>query len=127
MYLEDIIDAINSIEEYTRGLTFDAFVEDRRTVDAVIRNFEIIGEATITLLDLKTADEVISEFREKLFLSQQELNKYVSNRKDRKMLVLVLKDLRKYARPFRIARPVTMAGMYMTDEILRSMMEDVQH
>ena len=46
VYLEDIIDAINSIEEYTRGLTFNAFVEDRRTVDAVIRNFEIIGEAT---------------------------------------------------------------------------------
>jgi hypothetical protein len=46
VYLEDIIDAINSIEKYTRGLTFNAFVEDRRTVDAVIRNFEVIGEAT---------------------------------------------------------------------------------
>lgn len=46
VYLEDIIDAIDSIEEYTRGMTFSAFVEDRRTVDAVIRNFEIIGEAT---------------------------------------------------------------------------------
>lgn len=46
VYLEDIIDAINSIEEYTRGLTYDAFMKDRRTVDAVIRNFEIIGEAT---------------------------------------------------------------------------------
>jgi hypothetical protein len=46
VYLEDIIDAINSIEEYTRGLTFNAFVEDSRTVDAVIRNLEVIGEAT---------------------------------------------------------------------------------
>ena len=46
VYLEDIIDAINSIEEYTRGLTFNAFVEDRKTVDAVIRDFEIIGGAT---------------------------------------------------------------------------------
>ena len=46
MYLEDILNAINRIEEYTRGLTFNSFVEDRKTVDAVIRNFEIIGEAT---------------------------------------------------------------------------------
>jgi uncharacterized protein with HEPN domain len=43
VYVEDIIDAINSIEEYTRGLTYDAFVKDRKTVDA---DFEVIGEAT---------------------------------------------------------------------------------
>jgi uncharacterized protein with HEPN domain len=46
VYLEDIIDATNSIEEYTRELTYDAFVKDRKTIDAVVRNFEIIGEAT---------------------------------------------------------------------------------
>jgi uncharacterized protein with HEPN domain len=46
VYLEDIIDAINSIEAYTKDLTFEGFVAERKTVDAVIRNFEIIGEAT---------------------------------------------------------------------------------
>ena len=46
VYVEDIIDAINSIEAYTKGLTYEDFVSDRKTVDAVIRNFEIIGEAT---------------------------------------------------------------------------------
>ncbi|MGD6806238.1 MAG: HepT-like ribonuclease domain-containing protein [Candidatus Bathyarchaeia archaeon] len=46
VYLEDILDAINSIETYTKGLTYADFVSDRKTVDAVIRNFEIIGEAT---------------------------------------------------------------------------------
>ena len=45
VYLEDIIDALNCIEAYTKGLTYEAFVNDRKTVDAVIRNFEIIGEA----------------------------------------------------------------------------------
>ena len=44
--MDDILDAINSIEEYTSGLTFEAFAKDKKTVDAVIRNFEIIGEAT---------------------------------------------------------------------------------
>jgi uncharacterized protein with HEPN domain len=46
VYLEDILDAIDSIETYTKGLTYLDFVSDRKTVDAVIRNFEIIGEAT---------------------------------------------------------------------------------
>jgi uncharacterized protein with HEPN domain len=46
VYIEDILDAINSIEAYTKGLTYEDFVSDKKTVDAVIRNFEIIGEAT---------------------------------------------------------------------------------
>ena len=45
VYLEDIIEAIDSIEEYTKELTYAAFVKDKKTVDAVVRNFEIIGEA----------------------------------------------------------------------------------
>jgi uncharacterized protein with HEPN domain len=46
VYVEDIINAINSIEAYTKGLTYEDFVCDKKTVDAVIRNLEIIGEAT---------------------------------------------------------------------------------
>jgi uncharacterized protein with HEPN domain len=46
VYIEDIIDAIDSIETYTKDLTYTYFVTDKKTVDAVIRNFEIIGEAT---------------------------------------------------------------------------------
>ena len=46
VYVEDIIDAIDRIEEYTKGLTYERFVIDKKTVDAVVRNFEVIGEAT---------------------------------------------------------------------------------
>ena len=45
MYLEDIQLAMSRIAEYTTGLDFDHFKKDYKTVDAVIRNFEIIGEA----------------------------------------------------------------------------------
>jgi uncharacterized protein with HEPN domain len=44
-YLDDILEAINNIEEDTAGISFDEFVADRRRKDAVIRNFEVIGEA----------------------------------------------------------------------------------
>jgi uncharacterized protein with HEPN domain len=45
--ISDIIDAITAIQEYTAGMDFDDFTEDRKTVDAVVRNFTIIGEAAI--------------------------------------------------------------------------------
>ena len=46
LLVEDIIDSGRKILEYTKGLTFEAFAGDNKTVDAVIRNFEIIGEAS---------------------------------------------------------------------------------
>ncbi|WP_132052045.1 HepT-like ribonuclease domain-containing protein [Pseudocnuella soli] len=41
----DILDSAAKILAYTEGLTFEGFIKDSKTVDAVIRNFEIIGEA----------------------------------------------------------------------------------
>ena len=49
MYLEDILTAFNRIAEYIEGYTFIDFKRDYKTVDAVIRNFEIIGEASKNL------------------------------------------------------------------------------
>lgn len=46
LYLEDPLTAMNRIAEYIEGLTFDQFKTDNKTIDAVIRNFEIIGEAS---------------------------------------------------------------------------------
>lgn len=42
----DMLVCCNSIFEYTKGLNFDAFVDDKKTVDAVVRNFEVLGEAS---------------------------------------------------------------------------------
>lgn len=46
LYLEDIELCIRRVQEYIDGLTFQQFKYDYKTVDAVIRNFEIIGEAS---------------------------------------------------------------------------------
>lgn len=45
VYLEDILEAIAKIRRYTSGLTKLAFAADEKTVDAVVRNLEVIGEA----------------------------------------------------------------------------------
>jgi uncharacterized protein with HEPN domain len=51
MYLQDILVAMTRIAEYLEGYDFDQFKKDYKTVDAVIRNFEIIGEASRKLPD----------------------------------------------------------------------------
>lgn len=49
LLIEDMIESANKILNYTQNLTYEQFVKDSRTVDAVIRNFEIIGEAASKL------------------------------------------------------------------------------
>ena len=44
-YLGHILEAIQKFKEYTRGMSEEKFGSDEKTQDAVIRNFEIIGEA----------------------------------------------------------------------------------
>ena len=48
-FLRDILDSINKIRSFIEGFDFDEFVEDEKTVYAVIRALEIIGEATKNL------------------------------------------------------------------------------
>lgn len=45
IYLRDILEACGKIKHYVEGMSFDSFARDGRTVDAVVRNLEIIGEA----------------------------------------------------------------------------------
>lgn len=54
LLLEDMLEAALKIKRYTENLDFELFLEDEKTIDATIRNFEIIGEA---------ANRIESEFK----------------------------------------------------------------
>jgi uncharacterized protein with HEPN domain len=45
-YLNDILESIQKIEDYLEGFSFTDYINDQKTVDAVVGNFEIIGEAS---------------------------------------------------------------------------------
>ena len=45
LLLADMLESCTSILEYTRDLSFEGFMGDKKTRDAVIRNFEVLGEA----------------------------------------------------------------------------------
>jgi uncharacterized protein with HEPN domain len=59
VYLEDILDAIIKIQLYTENLSQETFFADSKTIDAVVRNLEIIGEAI-----KKLPEEVRSSYPE---------------------------------------------------------------
>ncbi|MFN2366546.1 MAG: DUF86 domain-containing protein [Desulfurivibrionaceae bacterium] len=45
-YLEDIVNAIAEVEEFIQGMSYEDFAADRKTINAVIRSLEVLGEAT---------------------------------------------------------------------------------
>lgn len=45
LYFDDISVAVRKIEKYTKKLNLEEFAADEKTIDAVIRNLEIVGEA----------------------------------------------------------------------------------
>ncbi|MEZ4526424.1 MAG: DUF86 domain-containing protein [Desulfobacterales bacterium] len=45
LFLKDIVNACEYIRKFVEGLTFEEFLQDEKTSSAVIRKFEIIGEA----------------------------------------------------------------------------------
>jgi len=50
-YIQDILEAFGEVEDFTTGMEFEDFVKDKKTINAVIRSLEVIGEATKKIPD----------------------------------------------------------------------------
>lgn len=60
LLIADILNCCSNIEEYIGSASYEEFINDKKTVDAVVRNFEIIGEASKLISDeLKLANSLI--------------------------------------------------------------------
>lgn len=60
IYLKDILEASNLIEEFVRRMNFEDFLEDKKTSSAVIRQLEIIGEAAKNIpIEVKKQHQII--------------------------------------------------------------------
>jgi uncharacterized protein with HEPN domain len=51
LLVEDMLDALRKIDSYTAGMDHSAFLQDEKTVDAVVRNLEVLGEAARQIPD----------------------------------------------------------------------------
>lgn len=45
LYLEDILESARNIRQYAGDLPYEELVKDKMRIDAIVRNFEVIGEA----------------------------------------------------------------------------------
>jgi len=81
---------------------------------------EIVGEGKIEEVLFLTPNEAVKKYGNKLFLNENELTEYMLRQpkrdSSRKMLVLVLCRLRRYSRPKKFKRPISMTGQYLTQE-----------
>ncbi len=57
--LSDIYEALRRIEEYQKNSNYEEFLRDTKTQDAIVRNLEIIGEASKNI-----SDDIIKQFPE---------------------------------------------------------------
>jgi len=70
LYLQDMVECCENAKEYTGGMSFNEFSGDKKTIDAVVRNLEIIGEAVKNIPDdtLQTKSEIewkkVARFRD---------------------------------------------------------------
>jgi uncharacterized protein with HEPN domain len=63
VYLDDILEATRKITVYTASLSKAAFPEDEKTLDAVVRNLEVIGEAVKKLPENLRAEHSAVEWK----------------------------------------------------------------
>lgn len=52
LYIQDILESIDAINDYLKNMNYEVFLNDRKTYSATIREFTVIGEAIAKIIDL---------------------------------------------------------------------------
>jgi len=75
-YLKHILESIENIEDYLEGFDFESFSKDRKTISAVVRELEIIGEATSNLSEKFKKDNFEIPFRDIIDMRNRLIHEY---------------------------------------------------
>jgi hypothetical protein len=81
----------------------------------------IVGEARIDEIQIMSPTRAISEYGSRLPLNRDEFWAYVGKRENRNLLVLSLSNIKRYNRPAKTSKSVTMAGQYMTRKLSKEL------
>lgn len=76
LLIDDMLEAIQKIEEFTSGYSKEQFLNDSKTVDAVVRNLEIIGEAATRMPETIRAGFVDIEWAKIVGLRHRVVHEY---------------------------------------------------
>jgi len=76
-------------------------------------NKEIVGEAKISVIELMPAIEVQEKYSDELFITDGDFREYIKGREEKKILVLVLSEIKSYTKPIAFEKPINMGGKYI--------------
>jgi len=79
----------------------------------------IVGEVQIDGISLKSVDEILRDFREELFLVEEELRSYLGSRDEKKVLVFVLSKPIRFPHPVKLDHSLMTTGEYLSAEDYR--------
>jgi len=76
LYFEDIVNSIEKIEGYVEGMDFESFSNDFKTIDAVVRNLSVIGEAVNNLSEKIKSDNTNIPWNEIIGMRNKIIHEY---------------------------------------------------
>ncbi len=76
LLVEDIVNAIEEINQFIQGYTFESFIADAKTKAAVIRNLEIIGESASVISPETTSLYPLIEWKQMKQLRNKLIHEY---------------------------------------------------
>ncbi|MGA2625738.1 MAG: DUF365 domain-containing protein [Candidatus Bathyarchaeia archaeon] len=85
---------------------------------------EVLGEARIMDIASATSQDVLENYRDRLFLTATELEDYVGERRHKPMLVLTISDVKRYRPPRILSKYITMAGQNVTKQWYENLMKN---
>ncbi len=76
LLVDDIVKAIEEINQFVEGYTFESFIADAKTKAAVIRNLEIIGEAASAISTQTISQYPLIEWKQMKQLRNKLIHEY---------------------------------------------------
>lgn len=84
----------------------------------------IVGEAIIEHTEFLSMDQILEKYANRLLTTEDELRDYSKGREEKPALILGLANLIKYEKEIKLSVPVTMAGLYLTENRKNSLFTD---
>jgi len=90
LYIEDILQNMRDAEEFIQGFSYDQFASDKKTLNAVLRSIEVIGEAAKKVPDEMRAKYPLVPWKEMAGMRDKVIHFYFGV--DREAVWLVVKE-----------------------------------
>ncbi len=92
---------------------------------------QIVGEGSIDNIEFLAPANLLERYGDRLFITREELTDYTQSQplrtNSKELFVAVLRKVRKYAVPVTHPGPITMAGMYITKDAYKQILEKTRH